>query len=110
MFKPKLPDIHHKEIHHHGNSFQHHDGLGTSQTYYWIVAENQDRRVIYGCKGSLPEAERFRAGIKDAFTEIIALPTRNADAARELLRGRTLSQTGSINQSFKKNQWKCEGE
>lgn len=104
----KIPVHHHnmqdllsKHGHMHGKQ---HSNL---QLYYWIVAEDAGRRVVFGPRGTIEDAERLRANIH-GYSEIVALPTRNQDAARDMIRGKVLNNTGNIGESFNRINWRNE--
>ena len=97
MFHNSMSKVHHKKIPHKG------DKPGTSTTfrkYYWIWAEDGNRRIVWGAYSTREEAQRIGASKLNCPFEVVELPTKDEASASRMLRARLLNETGDTENSF----------
>ncbi len=97
----KHPAVHHRQ---QGESFKgHKQGQGQKQ-YFWIWAESNEsgRVIIYGCKNSYEEAQRFTNKLNNATCHITPLSTKDESSASQRIRAIILEESGDIDNSFKR--------
>jgi len=72
--------------------------------YFWIVGESSEtgRRLIYGYKTSMEEAEKAKAKIHNATVTIYPLRTTDEDEVTRMMRAGVLEDTGDVDESYKR--------
>ncbi len=97
--KQGISKLHHPKI-------QHKDGVVDKTTpnrlYYWIWAETDERRIVWGAYKTYQEAQRIAASKLNCPFEIIELNTRDESMASRILRARLLKESGDINSTFER--------
>jgi hypothetical protein len=94
-----IAKLHHPKIQHPGGV---KDTQTVSRKYFWIWAEGEDRRIVWGAYQTYKEAERVAASKLNCPYEIVELPTRDEGAASRMLRARLLNESGDTEGSFKR--------
>jgi hypothetical protein len=72
----------------------------SGKSFFWIWAEGENRRIVWGAYGSYGEADRVASGKLNVPYEIVELNTRDEGQASRILRARMLGDTGDIDGSF----------
>ena len=86
--------INHNKIQHHGERQQ------TSRIYYWLWADGDGRKIIWGPYLTFESAERKGYSKLGGNFEVVQLRTRDEAEASRLLRSRMLDETGDVELSF----------
>lgn len=112
-----MDTIHHKTIadlkrgcklspiqpsHLHSRNLQHSNESLDSRTYYWIWAEENGRRILWGPYTTNEEAQRRGYSKLHCYFEVVALRTKDESTASRLMRARMLNDTGNIGESFQR--------